>query len=203
MARKKKSRLDLLRLESNPWDKLPEESDKVFAMFTAYKDMQGRQLSKTAVLFGMSPANVYNYSQKFNWKERVHEWDLFLDKKKQEAKLKAIEEMIERHSQHSMAAENAIMVPVKAFLQKIRNDQTINNMDVEKLYNLVLQASDRLPKLVDIERKSRGVPTEINRSNLDLTTNGEAIRPEVNIIVSGSKSNLINSEDYEEDEPES
>lgn len=203
MARKKKSRLDILRMESNPWDKQPEENDKAFEMFSAYKEMHGRQLSKTAVLFNLSPASIYKYSVMFNWKERAHEWDLYLDKKKQEAKLKAIEEMIERHSQHSMAAENAIMVPVKAFLQKIRTDQSINNMDVEKLYNLVLQASDRLPKLVDIERKSRGVPTEINRSNLDVTTKGESIRPEVNIIVSGSKSNLLINEDLEEDGTES
>ena len=205
--KRKLSKLDILRLESNPWDKLPEESDIAFKCFDEYKKTKGRQIGATGVLVGKSADMMYVYAEKFRWKERAHEWDMYLDKMKQLAQLKEIEDMIDRHSTHSMAIEKVLMKPVQSFMNKLRSQsEEIDNMDMKELLGLVLQVADRLPKVVDIERKSRGVPTEINRQNLDVTTKGESIKPEVNIIVSGSKSNLIpdnyesnNYEDKEDD----
>jgi len=184
--------------EIYPWDRLPGETVNAFAAFLAYRDMiNSKSVSKVAETIGKSQSYVTKLSSINKWKKRAEAYQTYMDKKEQEMKLKQIEEMVKRHSTHAAEIETAMMIPINKFLEKAKNkmgdekEDDLSKKTIGELLNIVYTTADLFPKIVDAERKSRGVPTDINSSNIDLTSKGNAIKPPVTIIVNGSKSNIL------------
>jgi len=153
------------------------ESPKAFQAFTTYRDLgPDRSFVKVAVLLGRTRQVVSLWANQWYWKSRILAWEEELDRRKRERKFKDIEEMHIRHAKHAQSVENALMVPIQAFLKKINKDQTLmrdnefDNTTQQDLFDLVTTIADKLPKVVDIERKSRGEPTEINSYKIDLNS---------------------------------
>lgn len=188
-----KTDAEILKDETELWEKQPRESDKAFSIFNFYRDMPNRKLHDGRIKreFNIAQSTVNYYSHVYAWKERVRAWDNYLDKRKQAAQIKAIEEMAERHAKQAMAVETSLMVPVKEFLDKIRNIGAgeMKNMKVKDLYKLVVDAAEKLPRIIEIERKARGA--DVNKNSLDITSDGEPIKPVISITVQGSKSPLL------------
>jgi len=53
----------------------------------------------------------------------------------------------------------------------------LQQMNAAELIKLVFGVADRFPNIVNTERKSRDVPTEISKQAIDHTTNGKDLNP--------------------------
>lgn len=197
----KETEEEMKRAESELWERQPGETTRAYQMFLMYRDMPNRRIVDGSIQqhFKVSLSNVFYHSSTYRWKERSRAWDNFLEKKKQEAILRSINEMTDRHAKHAMAIETGLLYPVKEYLEKLKSidKNDLKSMTASQLFKFVCDAAEKLPKIIDIERKSRGVPNDFNK--LDITSDGEQIQPVVNITVKGSKSPLLNNQDSEDE----
>ncbi len=168
------------RYKGKPYERMEGESQKAFEAFCRYRDMgRERTARKVAQEFGKSDAYMNQLSQVWHWIERSKAWIDELDKRRREATLKEIQEMAKRHTQQAMIHQKILMLPGEAIIKRINKDGTGKIRDFEgltigQLYDKAANAAFIHGKVVDIERKSRGEPTEINKS--DLTSGGNPIR---------------------------
>lgn len=92
--------MELTELPSNPWERLPGESDKAFAAFIAYRDTPAheRSIEKCAKKVGKSGAKVWQkWSVRWRWVARCVAWQDEQDRAARAARLAEIEEMNRRH----------------------------------------------------------------------------------------------------------
>jgi hypothetical protein len=76
-----------------------KETSKAFEAFQLYRDLgPERSLAKVGQQLGKSTTLMERWSQKWNWVVRAAAWDEVQDRRIQEAQLKAIAEMKERHA---------------------------------------------------------------------------------------------------------
>lgn len=177
-----------------PWDRLSNESLKSFMLFRVYRDLGlTRSIKEACARTGRKFSYALKLATQYKWRERAEAYELFLDKKRQQIKMKEIDEMNKRHSTHAQAIENALIVPVEKFINnfKAKYGADFENMTLKDILFYIYKTAEKFPNLVDTERKARGVPTDISKQNIDVTSNGESIPQNVNFIVSGTKSPLL------------
>jgi hypothetical protein len=182
------------------WERQPKEPVKAFEMFKMYRDM-GIFRSHMNVAKQMYPPerlyqgrkNVGNMSMKWRWSERISAYHRHLDRIHLEETEKAVRDMASRHADYAKNTLFAAYFPVIELLKKIHAGDTndIRNLPSVKLLELTYKSAQALVQVADLERKTRGEPTDIKKLGLDHTSGGEVIKPSINIQVKGSMSNLL------------
>ena len=160
------------------WERQPGESAKAYNFFCRYRDMgYERSYAKVAREVGKAHITIAKMANRWNWVKRVQAHIDEMEKVRYQLETKAIADMVRRHSEHAQAIETSLMLPIKIFINKMKNEELreLNNMNTAELMKLVFNVADRFPNIVNTERKSRGVPTEISKQNIDHTTNGKSI----------------------------
>lgn len=188
-----KAAMDKWLQTHHPWDKLPNETLSAYSSFVQFRSLPltKRNIPNAAALTGKGLNTLYQYSRAYQWFDRADSYDLYNQQLVQDAYLKAQEEMFIRHAKHSMAIETAIMLPVTEVLKKLKaNPELLANKNIDELMDMVYNSAQQFSKIVDVERKSRGVSTE--NKKLDITSNGNSLEPTINIVVNGSQSPLLN-----------
>ncbi|MDQ0376506.1 hypothetical protein [Amycolatopsis thermophila] len=63
--------------QGDPWDRQPGESDRQFARFNDYLEMEPGKRSFAAVAekYGLDRSTVADAAEKYRWRERVAQWD--------------------------------------------------------------------------------------------------------------------------------
>lgn len=156
-----------------PWQQQVSEPRKAFSTFCLYRDMlpQERTIQKAALAAGKGMHGVYRQSAKWNWVERSEAWDQEQDRLKREAHLEEIVKMSVRHAQAAQAIMTTMMQPVQAMLQKMKLDPELTNklatMEAGELLALINKTSLALPQVTNVERLSRGLPTEKREHSLE------------------------------------
>lgn len=209
-------RYEFFELTSPEWERQVQETSMAWEAFKYYRDMPiNRNLSEVARFFtGYDEdkfkgkyATIQAWSFKWKWSDRIRLYQSMLDAiYLEETKLK-VKEMASRHAEFAENTLDALITPIKAYHKKykaindrykiarlsdpnfIDPDDDIDEMKLSQLFNLVLRSAPLLPITADMERKSRGEATEISRT--DVTSNGESIRPNINILVKGTMSPLM------------
>lgn len=136
---------------TNPWNRRPDESDKAWIAFVAYRDAgpADRSVRKTAAALGKSETLVGRWSSTHDWPARASAWDAWVDERKtQPAVAKARAEMAERHLRLGKALQG-------------RAAQGLGAIKPEKLKPSEVAALAKAG--VDIERVAAGEPTEIQQ----------------------------------------
>lgn len=177
-----------------PWERQPDETIRMFAYFEHYRDMPDatRNLRQCALELGLTYKSIRQISYYMDWGKRIKAHKDYLVRKRHETSLRKIEEMAERHNKHALAFELSLMTPVNEFAERLRTESKLfKKLTAPELMNMVLAAADRFTKIVDTERKSRGAATDITKQDVDYTSNGKGIEPVINVIVNGSKSNIL------------
>jgi hypothetical protein len=163
-----------------PWERQVGEGVKAFESFCMYRDMgRSRTLKQVAKETGKSLSTMWVYSQQWKWVDRCNAWDDECDTRKQNAFLREIEEMGKRHARQSIGFQSVLIKPVEAFLQRLKNDakgtvKNFDNISTEKLFDKVIKAAQAFTDIANIERKSRGEPSEITKQ--DITSGGNPVR---------------------------
>jgi hypothetical protein len=177
------------------WDRQANESLKSFMLFRVYRDLGlNRSIKEACERTGRKFSYALKLATQYKWRERAEAYELFLDKKRQQIKMKEIDEMNKRHSNHSQAIENALIVPVEKFINNFKSKygENFENMTLKDILFYIYKTAEKFPSLVDTERKARGVPTDISKQNIDLTSNGSTIPFNVSIEINGEDSPLLN-----------
>ncbi len=152
------------------WERQPRESAKAFGAFVMYRDLPAseRSLVKVAQKLAKSDGTVARWSTRFAWVARAEAHDDEQDRHKRAAQTKAVEQMAERHAAQAQLAIQAFLRRLQDYRTKRpeddpeRMDFELKTIDVDGLYRMVVRAGGVLPDLMDLERKSRGQPTEVH-----------------------------------------
>ena len=168
--------MNLLKKTKQPWERMPKENEWAFMAFNIYKDYGAdRTVVKVAREIGRSEPQCYAMCRKWSWVERALAWDDEVQKKKNEATLKAAQDMAKRHANMAMAYQAPFLSMAKIAIEKIKTDEeSIKEMDIDKFCNLFLNFSKGLDAITGVERKARGEATEITKT--DITSNGKGVR---------------------------
>lgn len=164
-------------------------------------------------------AQMELYSWKWRWRERIKAYTDYLESIRLEQVKKEVEEMVSRHADYAKRNMQVLFLPsmviserwnvlqqrvakIKAdstltFEQKWEKIQQLPDADLYKMsfadaLKLTIDAAPKFKTIADMERTSRGEPIEFNKQ--DITSDGESIVPKINILVSGSKSPLLNDD---------
>lgn len=188
---------------SGIWERQKGEGDKAYEYFTVYRDLgASRSLRKVAKLVGIATKSIHNHSIKWKWRERVKAWYDELDRIRRDVIVKEVQEMTKRHAQQSMMLQRVLIVPTEAIIEKLKMQtpdvQEFKNLPIDKLFDKVLDSARVISQVVDIERKSRGEPSEILKT--DVTGSAQQIKiilpPAVNKqIEEGEFSEIDNTPD--------
>lgn len=135
---------------------------------------------------------IYNYSKKMLWKERKSAYLQYIQDRKIKRDIKNIQEMHERYGNLAKVASKDMQVVIEEFNNRVQNGNLdLKGLNTNQLFNMVIKAIDKLIAVGEFERKIRGEPTEIIKNNVDLTSNGTTVLPQLNIQIIGSKSKLL------------
>jgi hypothetical protein len=92
--------------ELQAWDRLPHETIKAFQAFAFFRSLDKRTLVKVAEELKCSVQNIGKWSLKYDWNERVRQWDLFNDRIAQQQEVTERLAMRKRHIQQAMVMQN-------------------------------------------------------------------------------------------------
>ncbi len=88
--------------ENKPYDRQKLETDKEWYCFVQYRDLGiARSVNRTARYLEVDHSYIKGVSEKWNWIDRVYEWDLVVDRTKRTLILSNIEAMRDRHRELS------------------------------------------------------------------------------------------------------
>lgn len=159
------------------------------------------------------------YSWKWSWRERIRAYADYLESIRLDQVKKEVEEMVSRHADYAKKNMQVLYLPATIIAErwnllqqrvaKVKSDPTLNfeqkwekiqglpDADLYKMpfadaLKLTIDASPKFKLIADMERTSRGEPIEFSKQ--DITSDGESIAPKINILVSGSKSPLLNDD---------
>lgn len=150
-----------------PWQQQVSEPRKAFSTFCQYRDMlpDVRTIQKAAAATGRGIAGTYRQSSKWHWVERSEAWDQEQDRLKREAQVEEIVSMSKRHAGAAQAVLTTMMQPVQALLQKMKLEPelliNLSKKKPEELLAMINKVAQALPQVTNVERLSRGLPTEI------------------------------------------
>ena len=147
------------------YDRQTKEGDKPWKAFTFYRDLGAvRTIRGASDLyreeFGLKTSKhestqrvLQTWSSRWKWKERVHEWERFLDQKKRQKAITLVEQMKDRH----IKLGNSLQVLGAQELQKWI-------LKVQAGKKVQISVGDLLRSIeagVKLERLSRGEPETV------------------------------------------
>lgn len=148
------------------FERMEGENPISFHYFCQYRDMGVRRTyQKVATQNNVSLKVITDAAKKWQWQDRIKLWTDEIDRLKREAYIHEIQEMAKRHARHSMNFQKVLTIPTDAILKKIKDNdlsyQDFINLPVSELFDKSLKSAQIFSSIVDIERKSRGLPTEL------------------------------------------
>lgn len=158
-------------VEYEAWGKLPWETDRQYEYFCHYRDM-GLTRTRNAVAshFGVTPARIHKIAKEREWEERALQWDRHLEKIFQ---LEVAENTREMARRHASIAKNGVAALAMAFtplLEELEEDEEafkerFLSQNIKAQMNQVVAAARAIPGIMNAERLSMGMPTEIAESH--------------------------------------
>lgn len=160
------------------FERMKGEGQVAFKYFCIYRDMGAkRSYRQVAREVGVSLQRIMTIAHEWRWQARIKLWIDEVDRIRRESYLKEIQEMAKRHAQHSMDFQRVLTIPVEAILKKIKSGdmsyQDFLNLPVSELFDKTLKSAQIFPSIVDIERKSRGEPTEVIKQEVQQDSSQE------------------------------
>lgn len=142
--------------EKKPWDRLADESAKLFELFAAYRDMGSeRSITKLAAIRGNNEKYFFNVSTKYRWRERAAAYDDWLDKESQKKNL-------EKCTQLKEASLTAAMKMMQLAMGAMK-DMTPNDLSPKEVKEYVRNALAIAECFADPKSNSREIVDEIDQ----------------------------------------
>lgn len=179
---------DEIKLRGNPWDKqtVLRETDKAFAAFCVYRDMEPHERTYIAAetLFRQSigerapdveaTGGFRAWAKKYRWKERVDAFDTYTERKRLAIQERRKARAMERHADQAAEIQEALMAPLKKYRERLleildgkRKDELDELTDVE-LIALGKATAGVVMNAAKEEREALGGHSEVTASSMKL-----------------------------------
>jgi hypothetical protein len=101
--------------ELQPWQRQPGETDKAWAAFVTFRNLEPseRSLSRVVSELGKSRGLIERWSSRNNWRERAEAWDEEQDLRLLSSRVEAKKRMDEEHLRIVRAARNKAVQALK------------------------------------------------------------------------------------------
>lgn len=156
--------------ETEPWGQMERESDASYEKFTYYRSLgSARTLLAVAEKFGNDPTSISLLGKKHHWHRRIRAWDEYREKVYTVELVEQTKSMAHQHAEVAAKGIRSLATVFDAIEQKYEADPTefmadLTTRDAKQLFNMARAAAQVLPNLMNAERLSRGLPTEISAS---------------------------------------
>lgn len=168
---------DKIKLEYPEWEKQKREPVSAYTRFRIFRNLgPTRTYYKAALALDIPESKIQgtvksigNMASKYLWQERISKYENYLTQIETKEQASAIKEMARRHADHSKSFETALMIPFKSLQQKLKNsaENDFDDMKISELYDKIVRSADAFHKITNVERLSRGEPTDINELQTD------------------------------------
>lgn len=120
--------ISLNEIDGEPWNQHPEETDKNYAAFCAFRDL-GKTRDKLQAYLNYSgksreewgkdqaSSQFYAWAKKFKWNERVKAWDEYMEEKKQEQLEDEMVDYAETMMKNSQIVGDSVLKGLKSRLE--------------------------------------------------------------------------------------
>ena len=150
-----------------PWGLMEGESAREYQFFSHYRAQGlGRVKNQVAKYFNISPSLIYPIAAKNDWDNRCRAWDVYREKI---YTMELIEETRDMAKVHATIARKGVLALGSAFenlVERMEADPELwkaelADIPTKQLITLAQRSAQVIPNLMNAERLSRGMPTEL------------------------------------------
>lgn len=190
--------------EFEPWGKMEGETDAAYEKFLYFRSLGlARKKTDVAKHYGITRESVDIMARKNDWNDRVAAWDDYRERLYTAELLQGVKEMAVTHAGVASKGIEALSSAFDALLGRMHENpeqwqEELNSLPAKQLFAIVQRSAQVIPNLMNAERLSRGLPTEIS-ANLNLNETRVTIqsRDDLAEIVAGL-AGVIGHDDIEE-----
>jgi len=158
---------DLIYSPEEPWGKMKGETGREYAWFSYYRSLGIRRRKRdVAKKFEVASASVSGCVQKNDWDERIIAWDNYREEEYTKEVIQGVREMAQTHATIARNGIEALGIAFEVLQNRIATGEEalvaeLADMPVKALFSIVQKSAQVIPNLMNAERLSRGMPTEI------------------------------------------
>ena len=154
-----------------PGDRQPKETAKAFEAFRCYLEMgPGRSLAKVGEALGKSKTLMDRWSSRWNWAERVREYEGEAVAAADDGLRDVIKERTRRQAEIAQLHQEALALPSREVLRRLRDDEDLlRKLPLNTLISLSASAARAHARVVHVERLALGISTDNVNVNDDRT----------------------------------
>ncbi len=155
--------------EYEPWGKMETETNRDYELFSEYRASgMSRTYTATGKHFGISQSYISKTAQKHDWVDRVRSWDQYREQIYTTEVIESVRKMAHDHAGIANRGIKALSMVFDELIDRMENDplheEELATIGFRSLFALAEKAARAVPNLMNAERLSRGLPTEISAS---------------------------------------
>ena len=153
--------------EFEPWGKMDTESNRDYELFSEYRALGlSRTFTATAKHFSISQTYISKVANKHDWVERIRAWDDYREQIYTTEVIEGVRKMAKDHSGIASKGIQSMSIVFDELLDRAENDplheEEMATLGLRSLFGLAEKAARVIPNLMNAERLSRGLPTELS-----------------------------------------
>ena len=156
--------------EAEPWGRMDDETDRDYELFSFHRASGlSRTYTATAKHFDISQAYISKTASNRGWNDRIRAWDDYREQIYTTQVIEGVKKMATQHAGIANKGIQALSVVFDELLERVKQGKEediseLNLISFRGLFGLAEKAARALPNLMNAERLSRGLPTELTAS---------------------------------------
>jgi len=148
--------------KKNPWDRLPQETDKAYNAFVVFLQMYpSRSVSRLRKKTGLTVRSMYKLAKRYRWRARTDAYDKWQMDQYVSTTRDEIKSAARNHVRYARKTMQTLAIPMIAVNQQLRKDwprylRELNTKSLEEKLDLVERLAKFLKTLVLVENLSLG-----------------------------------------------
>lgn len=156
--------------EDEPWGQMLNETAREYEFFSHFRS-QGITRTKraTARHFEVTPTHISTIATNRNWDARIKAWDDFRERVYTMELILGVKEMAHKHAEIAREGVEALATAFSGIVENMKDEEKkaeflaeIADLPVKTQLALAQGSARVIPNLMNAERLSRGLPTEIS-----------------------------------------
>jgi hypothetical protein len=153
-----------------PWGMMVNESSRAYEEFSHYRSL-GITRTRKAVAdqFKIARQTVDQMAARYNWDARARAWDEYRERVYTTELLLGVKDMAHKHAEIAREGVEALSIAFSGIIERMKDPEDraafideIADLPVKTQLALAANSARVIPGLMNAERLSRGLPTEIS-----------------------------------------
>jgi len=146
-----------------PWDRQHNETSKAYQAFVVFREMGlERGCEKVAKELRKSGTLIWRWSNKYNWKQRITEYDSHVSSELDKQYITKAKEVNKEHLELLEKSRKSLAIVIVTLNKKLENGgfKELESWSLEKLFDYLKVCLPRMEQVIKLERLLRGLPNE-------------------------------------------